>query len=340
MARRRRSTARDSPSRRLELARLEQLQRAHDPLAVAGFDLGRRPRRSLREDRRAAPRARARSSSRASARARPPAGGGRRLSSVSAARRYSPVPPTTIGRRPARSSPSISAWASSAYRPALNVASTGRNDDQPVLELCPLGAARRPRSASAARRRPAARRPRPRPDRSPRSRRRCGRARSRPRSCPRRSGRTGRSPRPRIGAEYRAAMAREDVRERARRCRRVDRATIRSPPRIEAARSRRGGARGVEPPIWRWCSPAARTSRRPRRRSPAITSVIAPAALDRLRRRRRARRRPRTRVGDGRRRVDGHRSAATARRAVPRDRRRARRRGADGLPELDGAERG
>ena len=35
-----------------------------------------------------------------SARALPRAGGGRRLSSVSAARRYRPVPPTTIGRRP------------------------------------------------------------------------------------------------------------------------------------------------------------------------------------------------------------------------------------------------
>ena len=44
------------------------------------------------------------------------------------------MPPTTIGRRPAASASSISAWASSAYWPALNVASTGRNDEQPVLE--------------------------------------------------------------------------------------------------------------------------------------------------------------------------------------------------------------
>ncbi len=73
----------------------------------------------------------------------PSAGTGRRLSSVSAARRYRPVPPTTIGRRPAASRPSISAWASSAYWPALNVALTGRKREQAVLELSALARAGR-----------------------------------------------------------------------------------------------------------------------------------------------------------------------------------------------------
>src|SRR3954452_20625587 len=46
--------------------------------------------------------------------------GGRRSRSASAALRYSPVPPTTIGRRPSARSWSISACASAANRPALN----------------------------------------------------------------------------------------------------------------------------------------------------------------------------------------------------------------------------
>ncbi len=36
-------------ARRLELAGVEQLQRAHHALAITGFDLGRRPRRALRQ---------------------------------------------------------------------------------------------------------------------------------------------------------------------------------------------------------------------------------------------------------------------------------------------------
>ena len=53
-----------------------------------------------------------------------------------------PVPPTTIGRRPSASSASISAWASSAKRPALNSSVGSTNAEQPVLEPLALGSRR------------------------------------------------------------------------------------------------------------------------------------------------------------------------------------------------------
>ena len=83
---------------------LQQLERAHQALAVARVDLGRQLRRpagqvSVQRRRSRCASSRARSSG---------GGGGARSSWASAARRYSPVPPTTIGvaaRLPARRPP-------------------------------------------------------------------------------------------------------------------------------------------------------------------------------------------------------------------------------------------
>ena len=55
------------------------------------------------------------------------------------------MPPTTIGRRPAASSASISAWASSAKRPALNSSVDGHEAEQAVLQALALVRARLPR---------------------------------------------------------------------------------------------------------------------------------------------------------------------------------------------------
>ena len=44
------------------------------------------------------------------------------------------MPPTTIGRRPAATSASISAWARRANSPAVARPVTGRMPEQPVLE--------------------------------------------------------------------------------------------------------------------------------------------------------------------------------------------------------------
>ena len=102
---------------------------------VVRVDLRRRPGRARGEHgvqrRRAAP-LRARPSS---ARGRPSGGGGRRSRSASAARRYSPVPPTTIGAAPCgeqRVDLGVRELARTA--PTLNVASTGQERHQPVLE--------------------------------------------------------------------------------------------------------------------------------------------------------------------------------------------------------------
>ena len=84
---------------RFELARVEQLERAHDARASRS---GRpRPRPRARAGEHGVQRGRARRArARAVQRSRTPSGGGgRRSSSASAARRYRPVPPTTIGRR-------------------------------------------------------------------------------------------------------------------------------------------------------------------------------------------------------------------------------------------------
>ena len=180
-------------ARAVELAGVEQLERADDPLAVARVDLRGRPRRALARAARAAPADRGARARRSSARAAPSGGGGLRLSSVSAARRYRPVPPTTIGRAPAASSASISACASSAYWPALKRRVDRHERDQPVLELPP---ARRRRGAGQRLEalvdleRVGRHRDRPLAQLAQRARR----ARSRHRSCRRRSARTGRSP--------------------------------------------------------------------------------------------------------------------------------------------------
>ena len=102
----------------------------------------------------------------------PSGGGGRRLSSVSAARRYRPVPPTTIGRRPVASSAVDLGVGELGVLAGAELRVDRQEREQPVLELRPLGRDWRRRSASRAPRRPAARRPRrrPAPRRSSRSR--------------------------------------------------------------------------------------------------------------------------------------------------------------------------
>ena len=95
--------------RRLD-PRSVELGQAGDPLAVIRVDSRRVLGVELGMQRRRAPLGSSRStSSRISGET-----GGRRSRSASAARRYRPVPPTTIGRRPSASRESISAWASSA----------------------------------------------------------------------------------------------------------------------------------------------------------------------------------------------------------------------------------
>ena len=58
-----------------------------------------------------------------------------RSRSASAARRYRPVPPTTIGRRCWASSPSISSWARRAKAPRRVRLVDGHEAEQPVFEL-------------------------------------------------------------------------------------------------------------------------------------------------------------------------------------------------------------
>ena len=122
------STAATAP----RAARARPGRAAPAPARCAGRRWGRSPRppTAPRSPSRAcsagAPRAaRAR---RSSARAPPPAAAGAGRARPARRAGTGRCPPTTIGRRPAASSPSISAWASSAYWPALKVASSGTND--------------------------------------------------------------------------------------------------------------------------------------------------------------------------------------------------------------------
>ena len=69
--------------------------------------------------------------------------GGRRSSSASAARRYRPVPPTTIGRRPAASSAVDLGVGARGERARAGGLGDRQHADQAVLEPRPLGGARR-----------------------------------------------------------------------------------------------------------------------------------------------------------------------------------------------------
>ena len=105
-----------------------------------GVDRLRRPAAPRRRARRAAPPARARQLGLPALAHARRAAAGAASSSASAARRYRPVPPTTIGRAPAASSPSISAWASAAYSATREARVDRQERDEPVLEARALGA--------------------------------------------------------------------------------------------------------------------------------------------------------------------------------------------------------
>ncbi len=124
-----RSTAGWAAARRAAPARRDR--RARAGARAGGRRWARRPRPPTARGgaaRRAAPRAPSACSASVQ-RARISSGAdGRRSSSASAARRYRPVPPTTIGVRPAASSPSISAWARRACSATEKRASTGTKE--------------------------------------------------------------------------------------------------------------------------------------------------------------------------------------------------------------------
>ena len=327
--------------RRLELAEVEQLERADDAAAVARVDRARPPTARARPARRAAPRGRGRRSSRLPALARTSGGGGGcRSSSASAARRYRPVPPTTIGVRAARRAGRRSRRARGRRtRRREKRASTGTNDDEPVLERarCSAGVADAGEHLEA-RGRPAARRPTPRPGRSPRARRRSASAsatsvlptpvgpKSARTSAPSRAGshaarsrvRAGMSVRDRQRAGHRRRPARRGGRGRVQAraglggapadlVRRVRR---RRAPRRARARRSRACTRRSRPTSLVGCG-AARRARRPARgRGRHGRSPVWAASLD---------------GGDGR--------------AVPRRRSRSSTTACavTGVPDLDGA---
>ena len=104
------------PGWRVELPHLQQLERAHDPAAVAWRDRSTAPgaRSAARACSSSGPRALDLARSARAARAAA-AAAGRARRAPRAGR--GPVPPTTIGRRPAASAESISACASGMYSP-------------------------------------------------------------------------------------------------------------------------------------------------------------------------------------------------------------------------------
>ncbi len=144
-AARRSTAATRSPRRRLELAGVEQLERAHDALAVVRVDpaAAHGARRASTACSAGAPRAQLGRPVLAHALG----GGGRRSSSVSAARRYRPVPPTTIGRRPARAAVDLGVRELGVL-PDAERRVERQERDQPVLELRALGGEATPVSVS------------------------------------------------------------------------------------------------------------------------------------------------------------------------------------------------
>ena len=152
--------------RRRLVAGVEQLERADHALAVGRRDAGAR-----RAARRAAPvdaavleaaRQRARIAG---------STGGRRSRSASAARRYRPVPPTTIGRRPrASSGVDLRVRAAGVGAGGERLGRSGTKPSSRCSSRCRSAARGRAGEDRQARRRPAARRRRPPPGSSPPSR--------------------------------------------------------------------------------------------------------------------------------------------------------------------------
>ena len=215
---------------------------------------------------------------------------GRRLSSVSAARRYRPVPPTTIGRR-AGVQQRVDLGVGQLGVLAGAEASRRRAGTRSVgARAAPAPPASRRRSGSRAPGRPGARRPTPRPAARP--------ARAQPlRELDRDVGLAD-AGRPEQGdhrrARHRPAVSWSDERSVEPESRPI---TIRSPPATEAARSAPttlGGApaRPRGRVRERLASGRTRGDARGRPRG------ARPGGADRVRRRRGARLRARARVGD------------------------------------------
>ena len=223
----------------------------------------------------------------------PSAGGGRRLSSVSAARRYRPVPPTTIGRRPGGEQLVDLGVGELGVLAGAEGGVDGQERDQPVLEPARSAALGGAGERSRARRRPGARRPTRPPDPRPASRSRSASAIATsvlptpvgPNSAITSAAAIGGSIVQRCGARVAIAWCSGAMSVTGRR-RDLDRRPTRWRGATEAARAAADGARTGAPPTWRWCSPAAPTWPRPRRRSRASTrrwrpgrwSAAAPAA--------------------------------------------------------------
>ncbi len=176
----------------IELAGVEQLERADDPLAVAGIDLRRGPRRAVVQDaveRRCAPPRELGDPVLAR-----PLGRWRAQAKLGERRAQVQPRPTDDDRPRAGGEQCVDLGVRKlGVLAGAERGIDGQERDQPMLELAPARSRWRRPSASPIPGRPAARRRTPRPA-ARRARAGAEPARSRRRSCRHRSDRTGRSP--------------------------------------------------------------------------------------------------------------------------------------------------